>query len=283
MIEVSYNDDDLTIAINTGLGHIKDNALRFDTNVIIICIEGKMQINIDDKCCHIGKAQILACPSSQLITDPMVSPNFRCTLITMKDSLFKSIIHPFRIDWERMMYVHHNYVLDVGETILKYINGLGSAIDFITQECHLSVKKSIVFSLLHAMFLALGASIQQKQNDEEETTPASANAKNSVFSRFIERLNDESVKRHSVQYYAEQLNISPKHLSHICHAASGKSPKEWILEYVDQSIREQLRYSDMSIKEVAMRTGFPDMSAFGRHVRSRFGASPSIFRQTLQQ
>jgi AraC-like DNA-binding protein len=52
---------------------------------------------------------------------------------------------------------------------------------------------------------------------------------------------------------------------------------------VADAIRQQLRYSDKTVKEIAAALDFPSLSFFGRFVREHLGMSPTAFRrQSLQ-
>ena len=48
-------------------------------------------------------------------------------------------------------------------------------------------------------------------------------------------------------------------------------------------IETQLLYNDMSIKEIAMQLGFPDVSNFGRYVKAKLGESPRAIRSRARK
>jgi len=67
----------------------------------------------------------------------------------------------------------------------------------------------------------------------------------------------------------------------VCKRESGKTALEWIQEYVSEDIRYYLTGSELSVKEIANRLGFPNISFFGKYVRERFGVSPKKLRQIV--
>ena len=81
-----------------------------------------------------------------------------------------------------------------------------------------------------------------------------------------------------MESYAAELCISPKYLSVICKRCSGKTANEWITEHVIEDIRYYLKQTDLSIKQICDRLGFPNSSFFGRYVKDHFGMPPSQFR-----
>jgi AraC-like DNA-binding protein len=86
------------------------------------------------------------------------------------------------------------------------------------------------------------------------------------------------LKRQQVSYYADKLNISPKYLSTVCKKVSGKNPMRWITEYVMQDCYALLKSTDLSIKEISNRLGFPNSSFFGQYFREQAGMTPMEYR-----
>jgi AraC-like DNA-binding protein len=82
-----------------------------------------------------------------------------------------------------------------------------------------------------------------------------------------------------VEWYANELCISPKYLSALCKKNSGKTANEWITEHVLEDIRYYLKQTDYSIKQICDLLGFPNPSFFGRYVKDHFGQTPAYFRQ----
>lgn len=61
--------------------------------------------------------------------------------------------------------------------------------------------------------------------------------------------------------------------------ASGKTALAWIHEYTLDAISQALRFSDRSIKEIAVDFGFTNLSTFGKFVKDNLGDSPRAFRR----
>ena len=59
---------------------------------------------------------------------------------------------------------------------------------------------------------------------------------------------------------------------------TGKTALQWINEVVVSDARQQLLYSDQSIKEIVATLGFPNQSFFGKFFRQHTGKSPKRFR-----
>jgi AraC family transcriptional regulator, transcriptional activator of pobA len=87
--------------------------------------------------------------------------------------------------------------------------------------------------------------------------------------------------KHTVQEYAELLNKSPKTLSNIFTALSGKTPLRIIHERKSLEAKRLLRYTDKPIKEIAYELGFEDIQAFSRFFKKTERVSPSDFKKSI--
>ena len=100
-----------------------------------------------------------------------------------------------------------------------------------------------------------------------------------VYRRFMSLLAESNGQIRSVSVFANMLNITPKYLSKCVKDESGRSPLNLIHETVVGIIRQQLRYSNKTIKEICAELDFPNLSFFGKFVREHLGKSPTDYRQ----
>ena len=121
--------------------------------------------------------------------------------------------------------------------------------------------------------------MKQQLTNEVRAQP-NAKSSNSHFQRFLNLLHSSEVKHRTVESYANELCISPKHLSVICKKQSGKTANEWITEQVTEDIRYYLCQTDYSIKQICGLLGFPNPSFFGKYVKDHFGMTPIEFRNS---
>lgn len=95
------------------------------------------------------------------------------------------------------------------------------------------------------------------------------------------QLLSESFKtERSVAYYARRMCITPKYLTTLIKRISNKSVSEWIDEYVILEAKTLLKYSNMSIQEIAYHLNFPNQSFFGSYFKRNTGLSPSQYKQS---
>ncbi|MGM9709563.1 MAG: helix-turn-helix domain-containing protein [Prevotella sp.] len=107
--------------------------------------------------------------------------------------------------------------------------------------------------------------------------------KDKLFWAFIEMITSDNVVNRRLSYYAEKLYVTPKYLSHVCRCVSGQTAVAWINQMVTDSIRYDLECSDMTIKEIAAKYDFPNLSFFGKYTKRQLGMSPTEYRRQRER
>lgn len=78
---------------------------------------------------------------------------------------------------------------------------------------------------------------------------------------------------HKVQFYADQLNITPNYLSEVLKSNIGRSPKEIIQQKIFVEAKNLAHNSDLSLKQVADELGFEDSSHFSKFFKALAGVN----------
>ena len=109
--------------------------------------------------------------------------------------------------------------------------------------------------------------------------PASARSRNEeYFNQFMDELARHYMQHRSVGFYAAQLHLTPKYLTTIIRKTTGRTASEWIDDYVVLEAKNLLKYSTMSIQEVAYSLNFPNQSFFGKYFKEHTGLTPTAYR-----
>ena len=121
------------------------------------------------------------------------------------------------------------------------------------------------------------AKLISASKDAEMIEHVSNSRQHAFFKRFIEVLSRDHKKERSVQYYANQLNISPKYLSAISQTHTGLSASQVIDQYVTHAIKQTLYAHEYNIKTLSKDFNFPSQSFFGRFFKRVTGMSPNEY------
>ncbi|MBO4665498.1 MAG: AraC family transcriptional regulator, partial [Paludibacteraceae bacterium] len=100
-----------------------------------------------------------------------------------------------------------------------------------------------------------------------------------VFNRFMDLLAVNYKKEHEVQFYAQELCMTPKYFSKIVTDVTGRGANAWINEYITNKAKNMLRTRpDLTLHEIGNMLGFSEQAAFTRFFHKQTGFSPRSFR-----
>ena len=100
-----------------------------------------------------------------------------------------------------------------------------------------------------------------------------------LFDEFIALLQQHGKHERNVSFYADMLNITPKYLSSVVKEVSGRTAARWIDEAVILEAKSLLKFSGMSIQEIAQHLNFSTQSFFGKYFKQHTGISPSRYKR----
>lgn len=99
--------------------------------------------------------------------------------------------------------------------------------------------------------------------------------------RFVSMVEEGIRRFRSVDYYADRLCITVRHLSKVIKQTMDYTAKQWIDNYAVLEMKVALQSATLSIQEVAWMFHFPAPSTFSRYFKKRTGYSPSEYRNAL--
>lgn len=143
-------------------------------------------------------------------------------------------------------------------------------------ETHFSF--DIVSGLIAATIYKVGDIMYHNLAEHPEGQNNSHNRAEEYFKQFTHLLGEHFREERSVGFYARQLCITPKYLTTLIKRISGQSVSEWIDNYVILEAKTLLKYSTMSIQEIAYYLNFPNQSFFGSYFKRNTGMSPSQYK-----
>lgn len=143
-------------------------------------------------------------------------------------------------------------------------------------ETHFSF--DIVSGLIAATIYKVGDIMYHYLAEHPEGQNNSHNRAEEYFKQFTHLLGEHFREERSVGFYARQLCITPKYLTTLIKRISGQSVSEWIDNYVILEAKTLLKYSTMSIQEIAYYLNFPNQSFFGSYFKRNTGMSPSQYK-----
>ena len=203
---------------------------------------------------------------------------FKAHLIVIAPDFLKRI----NIDTKRMMPLFLQFgSLPCMELTHAESQSLRSFISMVEQELKGSetdFSSEIIGGLIAATIYKVGDILTHYLTEHPEVDSPIHNRAEEYFRQFTELLGEHYKHERSVGFYARQLCITPKYLTTLIKRISGKSVSEWIDNYVILEAKTLLKYSNMSVQEIAYYLNFPNQSFFGSYFKRNAGMSPSQYK-----
>lgn len=109
--------------------------------------------------------------------------------------------------------------------------------------------------------------------------PSADDATAALHRRFGAQLEQDYGHHHDAAHYAAALRVPAAALSRALVAVTGRSTKQLVADRVMLEASRLLLFSDLTVGEIAHRTGFRDQLYFSRAFKRHRGASPTDYRR----
>ena len=135
-------------------------------------------------------------------------------------------------------------------------------------------KEKIFVSLFNYLILKSEKLLSNEINDNQNEKYLT------IFEEFTNLLHENYQLSRNVNFYAEKLSISPKHLNTLCRKFLNLSAKNTIDNFVVLEAKREL-ISNSPIKEIAYKLGFLETTNFVKYFKKQTNISPSKFKEQL--
>ena len=103
-----------------------------------------------------------------------------------------------------------------------------------------------------------------------------------LYRRFDHVLERDFARHHEALHYADVLAVPPAQLSRSLAHVTGRTTKQLITDRVMLEAARLLRYTDLTVGEIAFRAGFGDQLYFSRAFKRQYGDAPMTYRARVR-
>lgn len=251
----------------------------------MVCTKGSVTLTVHMKDFTLTENTILVAPTS-VVTFKRCSD---CELyiaafnsdFTSEMNINLKMIMPIISSLHTQSIVHHIDKAEIVQALHRSFDALYTEYtQSVSDEANSSLFKEMAIRHMYAgliyrlcEFIATSHSIQ--------TDIAPKDRSGDYFRQLISLLHEHYKTERSVEFYANKMNLTPKHLSRVVRNHSGKSVHQWIDEFVVLEIKNLLKYSDMSIQQISYELNFPNPSFMGQYFKRITGKTPGEYRKEV--
>ncbi len=270
LAETSEGFDFRSLNSSKEIGPIFREPMRVEFASCIIIRQGwlRFRLNLKEyRLCQNDAGVVMPGDFSQCLE---ISGDCRIIFIAFSDNRYIPIANGQQLSTV-VSFFKRNPVYHIGKERLDdmvYIFGIMRR-RILDPECR--EKETIVRGWFHAL---LQESICEIKSEEAKTVIDKRSRSEEILVRFMELLRENYLNERSTAFYADKLCLTPKHLSGVIKAASGKHVREWIQEYLLLEAKAMLQTHRYSVQEISIRLNFANQSFFGTWFKKAAGLSP---------
>ena len=274
--ETSYYSEDMVITPLVMFRELDDLTALIQGVSIGVTVSGTAKIKINGKLHELRPNTLFIFNENTVIEQVKTSIRSSGYMITYSRQYLNSI----QVDTQDLISIYHGFLdepcVQIEPQEAAYIHDISKLMrSVLCDYAPTANRDKIIASLFAAMFHYVMGILQQHSNNCSNNV---SNRTDELFNRFLDLLREHCSTERSVEFYAQKMGITPKYLSLILKKKSGRNASKLIDEAVVYEAKRLLKYSGLSINEIATKLNFASQSFFGKYFKQRVGVSPSRYK-----
>ena len=268
------DSDELVVMEN--FGSLPQGEIRLDNHgLIVICTDGMAQFDYDGQQIQLHKNDLYLYMAHSVVTNFMSSPDFNCRQIWFSRSELWNIDMYGEVRLADLSYLKQHPTVHLTDDDVTLLDEYFQLLCRRMRDQSPILYSDIVRSLVSTMMLEMLCMMRRQESENAGTGSLYRQRLADKFMRLVEE-SDGRIRR--VDDFANQLNITPKYLSTLLKETMSRRPSEMIKLFTLKAIERRLRFTDMTMQEIANDLNFPNASFFGKYVKEHLGMTPLEYR-----
>ncbi len=202
---LDYTDGDIAIANDIRkLGEYEsNNTIKLDMVVIIMCVKGRLQVDINCNTYVIHPNDLLFCPPNIMLNDFQTSEDFEGKMIGLSERILQRLFHNSSDVWNKVFYICKNPIIHLEKESLNIFNYFYELVKLKINQSPRQYRKEVIHSILRAMLYEVYADLDRVVAPTEDNLIRQGDL---LFRRFLKLLEENSGTRW--QEFAETIQKS---------------------------------------------------------------------------
>ena len=205
----------------------------------------------------------------QIITHDYQTPDFEARHIIMSSKFVDTL----GLDKRFSLFNSHNQVIST--TLSDY--ELEAILTFYEMlKWNITHKNDYILETVRHMTLAFfyGFSHTFQQNITSKQT----NRPQQLSDDFLLLVKQHFKQEHSLEFYANKLCVTPKHLTTTIKSTTDCTAKEWIDKHLLLEAKALLKSTNLTIQQIADTLHFTSQDVFSKYFKHHIGITPKEYR-----
>ena len=275
------DSDDLVVMEN--IGTVPSGVVCLQNHGVLFFItEGRAQLEYDGHVVQLQKNDLFLYMVHSTAANFMASSDFNCRQIWFgRAELFNIDIYK-QISVADMSNLKLNPVVHLKGDDIKlcdtYFQLLRDRMKFSTSVLTPDIVRMLFGTIVLEILSIMRRNSEQVAEEVQHEDINSSLHKKRIVDDFMRLVEESDGRIRRVDEFASQLNVTPKYLSTILKEVMNRRPSTYIQLYTLKAIERRLRFTDMTMQEIANDLNFPNPSFFGKYCKEHLGMTPLEYR-----
>lgn len=248
-----------------------DFPFRSDAAISIIALSGSMVCLVDMTVHRITVPGMLVILPTQTVEKIALSEDFTGYGLVLSPDFLANFPMGNKIPTLAEIRRHGFYPMDGRE--LEAVCNLLKMIQGVLRTPGKYQHETVTYLIL-AYYYGLGTYLHDTGENRDGTSRYEQ-----IAYRFMELVRENCTVHRDMEFYADTLCLSAKHVNHAVRTVTGINAMKWIERYTVLRAKSLLKTTSLSVSEISDRLNFPTPSDFGKYFKKFTGLSPKAFRK----
>ncbi len=275
ILDYDYIDDEFVIFKSPSQAPIKAFPTRLDVGVIGICLDGKALLEINLKSYTLEKNCIIFMRPGDIVYGREADESFSALFIGVSFMYLQGVTSPLPIQMPLMLHLKEYPMIKVADEemacLLDYYEFIWRQVKNESNQLRKETVRCLMRALVIQLWSILSIHFSLQSDDRKDR-------KHELTEQFFQKLQQTYKEERSVNFYADALCVTPKHLSTVVKLVTGRTTSDWIDDYVILEAKASLKNSSQSVQQIAIDLHFSDQSFFAKFFKKHTGVSPTEYR-----
>jgi len=271
-VEVFSIGEDLILLDKPIISSTLQYPCKVDVTANIICIKGKTEGSVNLKPYTTNGSCLFTIMAGQIMEYKSISEDFTGLFMLMSNKFTDSLMSNASERLPLSISVRDNPVTPLNEEslegMIRYFNMLKRIIQVKDHPYQLEVARHLTLAFFYGAYVDFHQSVDNIKKTHHEM----------IVEKFLHLVQTHYKEYRGLDFYADKLCITPKHLSKVIKATGGKPANDWIDEHVALEAKALLKSTNMTIEQISDELNFPSQSFFGKYFKRVTGMSPKEYK-----
>ena len=271
-LEVDSIGDDIILLDKPLIMSVFQHPFKVDVTATIICIKGTTEGFINLKPYATEGPYFITILPGQIMQYKSISEDFSGLFIIMSSKFTDSLLPNATDRLPMSLSVRDNPAIPLDEAALEgminYFDMIKKVIQVKDHPYRLEVARHLTLAFYYGAGLYFHNIAENRKMKHHEI----------VVEKFLHLVQTHYKSERGLEFYANKLCVTPKHLSKVIKETSGKPANDWIDEYVTLEAKALLKSTNMTVEQISDELNFPSQSFFGKYFKRVTGMSPRAYK-----